>query len=130
MADTIAVSAHGGAHSFNMWILVAVVEFVVIVVLLARMRGGSHSLDEKMATKKRVMAEGDIDMGNIVNSAFNAQKLCKELLVKCHPDRFPDDEAMREVADDLSKRITKNKHDLKALQSLKEEAMEKLNINF
>ena len=79
--------------------------------------------------KKQVLEEGEIDFANLVNSSFNAEGLYKELLVKCHPDRFAPNSEMMAIANELSSKITKNKHDIKQLKALKEEARNKLNIN-
>jgi hypothetical protein len=49
--------------------------------------------------------------------------------VKCHPDRFAPDETKMAIANELSSQITKNKHDIKRLEALREEARNKLNIN-
>ena len=75
------------------------------------------------------MAEGNVDFQNTVNSMFNAEPLYKELIVKCHPDRFAPDEAKMAIANELSMQITKNKQNIKCLEALRQEAINKLNIN-
>lgn len=74
------------------------------------------------------MEEGKIDYNNIIASSFGAEALYKELIKKCHPDRFAPDKERVAIANDISTRIGKNQHDLKKLNELKEEAVNKLNI--
>ena len=128
VADTTsAMATQTASHGINLWMIIALVELVIIIVLLLSRcaRGGSSRSD----IKRKVMAEGEVDFGNIMNSSFNAEKVYKELLIKCHPDRFAPDEAKMAIANDLSTLITKHKHDIKRLNELKMEAKAKLNIN-
>lgn len=82
-----------------------------------------------MKFKKDSLKE-NIDFDNILKSSFNSIELYNELKVKCHPDRFAPDEAKSMVADSIFQEITKNKTNYKKLIELKEEAKQKLNINF
>lgn len=125
MADTLAMSTQQESGGINVWMIVAFVELLIIILLLL-VRGKQDSAE--LEAKKRVLKEGNIDMHNIVTSAFNAEPIYKELIIKCHPDRFAPDEAKMAIADELSKRITKSKHDLKMLAVIRQEAEEKLNI--
>jgi hypothetical protein len=52
------------------------------------------------------------------------------LKVKCHPDRFATDAEKNVIAENIFQEITKNKTNVKRLIELKEEAKQKLNINF
>lgn len=79
--------------------------------------------------KERSLKE-EIDFGNIIKSSFHTQPLYDELKVKCHPDRFPNDETKNKTADALFQEITKNKTNYKKLVELKERAKLELNINF
>ncbi len=121
-----SVVATGEGVSVNWWMIMSVVEMAVIVFLL--LRHTAHD-SERSRLKRKVMSEGDIDFGNRVNSSFNARNICKELIVKCHPDRFMPDEEKAAVANDLSARIGKCRNDIKQLEKLKQEAIEKLNID-
>ena len=129
VADSLAIGSNSvcssAEGSINWWIIISAIELLIILFLLVK---GRES--EKSRIKNEVMREGEIDFGNIVNSSFNAEKLYKELIVKCHPDRFAPDKERVALANDLSARIGKNKNDIKQLEKLKEEAIEKLNINF
>ena len=125
MVDSLEQSAQS-TTGINVWMVVAIVELVIIVVLLTLRKPKDNRLSD---IKKQVLAEGDIDFANLVNSSFNAEGLYKELLVKCHPDRFAPNSEMLAIANELSAKITKNKHDIKQLKALKEEAINKLSIN-
>ena len=53
-----------------------------------------------------------------------------ELKVKCHPDLFSTDKEKNLIAENLFQEITKNQTNAKRLIELKEEAKQKLDINF
>ena len=110
------------------WIWIAVTEFMIILFLLIK-----RNTKVKETAKSRFKNEslkGEIDFQNIIDSSFNSVKLYDELKVKCHPDRFPTDIVKNEIADNLFQEINKNKTNTKKLLELKEEAKQKLNINF
>ncbi len=92
-----------------------------------------EKLKSKVTAKQQFKSESlkqDIDFNNIINSSFNSIKLYDELKVKCHPDRFPTDREKNIIAENLFQEISKNKTNVKRLLELKEEAIQKLNINF
>lgn len=122
--DTL-VSGVQTSHNFNLWMLVAFVELLIIITLLF---SKSKSYDKKSRIKKQVKMEGDIDFGNIIDSSFNAAKLYKDLITQCHPDRFEPDKEKVAIASDISLRLGKYKNDIKMLNIIKEEALFKLNI--
>ena len=127
IADTSAIVAEQATQNgINVWLIIALIEFVVIVALLIGRKQGDSGKSE---LKRKVMAEGNVDFGNTVNSMFNAEPLYKELIVKCHPDRFAPDEAKMAIATELSMQITKNRQNRKGLEALCQEAKNKLNIN-
>ena len=127
IADTSAIVAEQATQNgINVWLIIALIEFVVIVALLIGRKQGDSGKSE---LKRKVMAEGNVDFGNTVNSMFNAEPLYKELIVKCHPDRFAPDEAKMAIANELTMQISKNKQNIKCLEALRQEAKNKLNIN-
>lgn len=126
VADVVAQTQSCGG-SINWWMVISIIEFAVIVIWLLG-RTTKH-YDKRSRIKQQVKNEGDIDFGNIVNSAFGAEALYKELIRKCHPDRFAPDAAQMAIADDITERLGKNKNDIKKLNELKVEAINKLNIN-
>ena len=110
----------------NWWMLVAAVEFLLIIVLLF-VRKDKNS-DRKKIYKEEAL-KGTVDFKNIVDSSFNAAKLYGEMIRKCHPDRFIGDERKIEVANRLSAEISDNKNNIKRLKELRIEAREKLEID-
>ena len=112
----------------NWWMWLAIAEFGIIVFLILK-----EQLKPKDTAKQRFKNESlkqDIDFGNIINSSFNSIQLYDELKVKCHPDRFPTDKEKNSIAENIFQEISKNKNNVKRLLELKEEAIQKLNINF
>lgn len=112
-------------NSLNWWMVIAIIELIIIIALLF---SKNKADSKKRSIKKQVMEEGKIDYSNIIASSFGAEALYKELIKKCHPDRFAPDKERVAIANDISTRIGKNQHDLKKLNELKEEAVNKLNI--
>lgn len=109
----------------NWWILIAAVEFLLIIVLLSLRK-------DKNSGRKRYKEEalkGTVDFKNIVDSSFNAANLYGEMIRKCHPDRFIGDERKVEVANRLSAEISDNKNNIKRLEELRIEAREKLEVD-
>jgi len=112
----------------NWWMWLAIVELGIIAYLILK-----EKLKSKVTAKQQFKTESlkqDIDFNNIINSSFNSIKLYDELKVKCHPDRFPTDREKNIIAENLFQEISKNKTNVKRLLELKEEAIQKLNINF
>jgi len=112
----------------NWWMWLAIVELGIIAYLILK-----EKLKSKVTAKQQFKSESlkqDIDFNNIINSSFNSIKLYDELKVKCHPDRFPTDREKNIIAENLFQEISKNKTNVKRLLELKEEAIQKLNINF
>lgn len=112
----------------NWWMWLAIVELGIIAYLILK-----EKLKSKVTEKQQFKSESlkqDIDFNNIINSSFNSIKLYDELKVKCHPDRFPTDREKNIIAENLFQEISKNKTNVKRLLELKEEAIQKLNINF
>lgn len=133
--DTIQNAAHSaslntpeGQESMNWWMIIAILEMAVIVVLIFS-RWYNTKNHARIIAKKEVMSEGEIDFQNAINSAFHAQELYKWLIVRCHPDRFAPNAELMNTANELCTRITKNKNNLKQLELLKIEAVQKLKIS-
>lgn len=120
-----SIEAAQGSHGFNIWMIIAIIEALVIIMLLLRKKDDSNYQN----IKKKVLAEGDVDFSDILNSSFNANSLYKELLAACHPDKYATDQVKHEIACDISSRLSLNKHSVKALQRIREEAIQKLGIN-
>ena len=133
MSDTlqlvadVAAQAQSDGGSINWWLVISIIEFAVIVILLLG-KTTKHN-DKRSHIKQQVKSEGDIDFGNIVGSAFGAEALYKELIRKCHPDRFAPNAEKVAIANDITERLGKYKNDIKKLNEIKAEAIDKLNIN-
>lgn len=115
-------------ESINWWMWLAIAEFGIIAFLFLK-----EKLKPKDTARQRFKNESlkqDIDFNNIINSSFNSIQLYDELKVKCHPDQFPTDKEKNSIAENIFQEITKNKNNVKRLLELKEEAIQKLNINF
>ena len=82
----------------------------------------------KRRFKKDALGQ-DVDFDNIIDSSFNSAHLYDELKVKCHPDCFPTDMEKNAIAVGIFQEISKNRNNVKRLLELKEEAIQKLNIN-
>ncbi len=131
MNDTIQIAADSVMQAsqqetyIDWWMVVAIAEFVLIIcVLFAHRNKASKKRDIKRLVKK----EGDINFANVIASSFGAEALYKELIRKCHPDRFAPDANKVAIANDITERLGKYKHDLNKLKELKQEAIYKLNI--
>lgn len=117
-----------GADNFNIWLWIAIAEFVIIVLLiLFKMINVKPS---KMQLEKEEAINKEVDFSNIINSSFNSTELYKVLIGKCHPDKFATDPYLNAIADKLFQEITQNKTNVKRLEEIKKEAKDKLKINF
>ena len=114
--------------SFNLWMWIAILELGIIAFLL--LKGRIRPKETAKQKFKNDSLKQTIDFNNIINSSFNSIQLYDELKVKCHPDRFPTNKDKNEIAVALFQEISKNKTNIKRLLELKEEAKQKLNINF
>lgn len=126
MAADSLIQSSQLSNSLNWWMIIAIVELVIILALLLTKR---KSDDKRRTVKRQVMKEGDINFDNVIASSFGAKALYDELIRKCHPDRFAPDEEKIAVANDITERLGKYKHDIQKLNELKEEAIDRLNIN-
>lgn len=115
-------------NGLNYWMWLAIVECGIIIFLALKRKKSNHTISKKKFKDESL--NENIDFGNLINSSFNSLQLYDELKVKCHPDRFPTDMSKNAIAESLFQEISKNKTDIKKLQELKEEAKQKLNINF
>ncbi len=124
---TKSIPSENNEH-INWWLWIAIIEFVLIIFLVIKQKIKPKDTIKQKFKKESLKAE--IDFNNIINSSFNSKQLFDELKVKCHPDRFPTDKEKNLIADKLFQEITENQNNAKRLIELKEEAKQKLNINF
>lgn len=83
----------------------------------------SHS---KVGNSKQ--QESSSEMTNVINSMFLCTPLYDKLKVKCHPDRFVNDDLLMKKADDIFKEISDNKRNYNRLKELADIAEKDLNI--
>lgn len=134
--DTMKVASENAIKSVSVetnnqinWLLwIAIIEFLIIIFLLLRKK--IKPINTAKQKFKEESLKQEIDFDNIINSSFNSKKLFDELKVKCHPDRFPNDPTKNIIAENLFQQITANENNVKRLQELKKEAIQKLIINF
>ena len=116
-------------NSISIWLCIAIIEFILIVWLLIKLKNQKKiMLDFSEMRKSDLRKSEDIDMNNLVNSIYHSKELYKELSKKCHPDRFANT-CKQEIAEDIFKRISKNKRNYEQLILIKEEAKSKLDLN-
>lgn len=128
VAEKVVAKTVENNDSSNLWMWVAIGNFVIIIGLIL-----ANRFKRKPNPKQKFKDESldqEVDFNNIINSSFHSNKLYDILKVKCHPDRFPTDPKLNEIAEKLFQEITKSKTNVKRLQELKIEAQQKLNINF
>ena len=128
VAEQTISKATETSESTNWWMWLAITEFGIIAFFIIK-----EKLKSKETTRQRFKRESlkqNIDFDNIINSSFNSIELYDELKVKCHPDRFPADKEKNSIAENIFQEISKNKNNVKRLLELKEESIQKLNINF
>jgi hypothetical protein len=124
---TKSIASESNEH-INWWLWIAIIEFVSIMFLVIKQK---IKPGDKIKQKfKKESLDQEIDFNNIINSSFNSKELYDELKVKCHPDLFSTDKEKNLIAENLFQEITKNQNNAKRLIELKEEAKQKLDINF
>lgn len=128
VASKAIISSAEPIQTTNWWMWLAIAQFGIIIFLVLKEK---IKLKETAKQKfKKESLEQEIDFNNIIKSSFHSITLYDELKVKCHPDRFPVDKEKNAIAETIFQEITKNKTNIKRLLELKEEAKQKLNINF
>ena len=126
LLNHILANRGSSQNAINLWMWLSIIEFSFIIFLLLKSKKKSH--ETAKAKFKNESLKENIDFDNIINSSFNSNKHYDELKIKCHPDRFPNDEKKNAVAQLIFQEITKNKTNIKRLLELKEEAKQKLNV--
>jgi hypothetical protein len=124
---TKSIASESNEH-INWWLWIAIIEFVFIMFLVIKQK--IKPVDKIKQKFKKESLDQEIDFNNIINSSFNSKELYDELKVKCHPDLFSTDKEKNLIAENLFQKITENQNNAKRLIELKEEAKQKLDINF
>jgi len=112
---------------FWFWLCFAIfILFIIVVHLLLQKKAKACLYDSKNNKFKSTDVQ-NIDMDNLINSINKSNILYKELICKCHPDRFINDTRQKN-AEDIFQEITNNKRNYKRLIELKERAIRELNV--
>lgn len=137
--DSIQNSAQNGfievnqqnVDGYNWWILIAAIEFILLVVLLIKLKKtqeDGHLQNDGYGELLKAKGQ-DIDMTNLMNSINSSRDVYKELSRKCHPDRFQD-ETIKMKAENIFQEISKYKRNHAKLLELKKRAQEELDVKF
>lgn len=126
VVDTLAAKAVYEAESaasfdFNYWILVALAELAIIIILSGRLRAVSRRTSQKKAILSK-----EIDLDNVIDSSFKSKELYEQLVRQYHPDRYVGDDAKMAMAQEIAAQIGQNRYDSKKLRELAEVAKRKL----
>lgn len=130
--DTLLVSNEAEnalVSTSSNWLIYLLIGVIIVLLLILFFIISNMKMkhSKEYQAKQRILREDQIDWNNTMY-VFKAQELYNQLKVVCHPDRFTDPQ-LNSVATDLFQKITKNKTNYKELQKLKEEVIDKLNIN-
>ena len=115
--------------SIDAWTVISALEFAVIMFLIFMALRRREPTPRMAAMKKNIISE-KVDFGNILHSAFHAEELYDQLKVKCHPDRFIGDERKNAAALGIFQKLGQYRHDIKALDRIRQRAEDELEINF
>lgn len=115
------------SFGFSSWLVIGLCIFCFLLGFLLGKRTGLHleTADEMLARKKEVKKE-KVDFDNVIGSAFEGRDFAKKLKIKCHPDRFPEDEKKRALAEALHQEVEENSRNLKELKLLEKRIEEEL----
>jgi hypothetical protein len=132
MKDSVTVidSTMSNMPSISIWFWIATIELFIIVWLIVKLQGQKRNELELSNVKKSDLKKSEnVNMDNLLNSIHHSRELYKELSIKCHPDRFVNS-SKQEIAQEIFQRISRHKRNYEQLMLIKEEAKDKLNINF
>lgn len=132
LADTTKVIINSGSTVIpanNYWKWIAIGEFILLCILIFIYFNSKKVRLENTESDLLGQAKGTkVDMDELMKNINESKKIYDKLKVKCHPDRFPEDEEKRKIADELFQEITRNQRNHSKLLELQELAKQKLNI--
>lgn len=99
-----------------------IVPIIIVVIFLYFRSSKKRALRSKVLRDTNSSIE-KVSFENMVDGFSKGKKLYKDLITKAHPDRFLDDES-KNLANDLSSRITKSKLNYQELKELEVEVRE------
>ncbi|SFJ32649.1 J domain-containing protein [Olleya namhaensis] len=126
----VLVNTEATSMSISIWFWVALVQFLVILFLLIKLKKKQRNLKFGDISKNSLnnAKKGEVDMANLMNSISGSKDLYKKLSRVCHPDRFINTDKQN-IAEDIFQEISKYKRDFNKLTELKQRAIKELNIN-
>jgi hypothetical protein len=129
ISKVVEVANTNQEYAINLWLYVAIIEFLIIGFLIYKMTKKKTDLDFSDISKDKLKSakSSQVDMGNVMNSINGSKELYKQLSKRCHPDRFINSEK-QELAETIFQDITKHKRNFQKLSELKERAKEELEI--
>ncbi len=122
-------------HSIILLKICSILAFIELVIILALIRytlkNRNKLSDEELSQLEKLKdaKRADIDMNGLLDSINNSKAIHRELITKCHPDRFID-QGLREKANAIIQEINQNKNNYSVLVQLKSKAEQELNIQF
>ncbi len=109
------------------WLTVAI---VLALVLGAMIFGIKHyHKSESYQLKKKLKKNGKVDFNDVIVTAFakeETEKIRRELLANCHPDRFSD-ENTKQLAKSLYQKVNNASNSLTMLKELETEVNKLIN---
>lgn len=84
---------------------------------------GFSFINRLLGISRKKKINPDEQSKNVVDSIVKAHDLYKSLVIRVHPDRNPNN---REVAEELMKLLTSNKHNYSQLINIEKQINEKL----
>lgn len=130
LQTTIKSSTLSNPNPQDVWMYIAIAEFIVIACMCVLFILRHIRKNEKGDIKSKILKEGEIDFVNTINSSFKAKSLYDELKKSCHPDKFSKDEELNAKATEIFALLVKHKHDYATLCKLKERSRKELGIKF
>lgn len=131
-SDTTSISTLASNPTIftSFWFWASLIEFVVIILLLVKLKKRNPNLAFAELTKDKMKNAKDtnINMDNLMNSINGSRDLYKELSRLCHPDRFVN-KPEQKIAEEIFQEISRHKRNHGKLTELKERAKTELNIN-
>ncbi|WP_147299228.1 molecular chaperone DnaJ [Winogradskyella eximia] len=129
ISKVVEVAKINEEFSVNIWLYVAIIEFLIIGFLIYKITKKKTDLDFSDISKYKLKSakSSQVDMENVMNSINGSKELYKQLSKRCHPDRFINSEK-QELAETIFQDITKHKRNFQKLSELKERAKEELEI--
>lgn len=131
--DSTLITKSQNGSSFPLWIifLILIIVITIVAFLIYRLKNPQKPKYVFEIPKDWKKKNQQYDFSDVFKGVSgDARILYRELIIKCHPDRFVGDNQKIEIATTLSGEITRNRHNYSKLSELKTKAQEELGIDF